>query len=81
MASLTALLEESRAQGYGVRSEYKHDGFSAIAVPVLVDDQPIACLNLFFYRSAVSLENIVSDHLVRLSEAAQAIAQKVANRS
>lgn len=81
MASLRALLEESRAQEYGVRSEYKHDGFSAIAVPVLVEDQPIACLNLFFYRSAVSLENIVSDHLARLKEAAQAIAQSVTNRS
>ncbi|MEZ5792760.1 MAG: IclR family transcriptional regulator C-terminal domain-containing protein [Nitratireductor sp.] len=79
--TLETLLAETKAKGYGVRSDYKHDGFGAIAVPVFVGAKPIACLNLFYYRSAVSLENIVSDHLDRLNQAAQAIGRSAASLS
>lgn len=77
--TLPELLRQTRQQGFGVRSRIKHDGFSAIAVPVMVRGSPEACINLFFYRSAVSLENIASDHLARLTAAAQEIAAVIAH--
>lgn len=75
--ALDAMLEETRKLGYGVRSKFKHDGFSAIAVPIMVRDAPIACMNLFYYKRAVSLENITSDHLARLKLAAAEIARLI----
>ena len=72
--TLPNLLCQTRQQGFGVRSKTKHDGFSAIAVPVMVKGSPAACINLFYYRTAVSQENIASDHLERLTLAAQEIA-------
>lgn len=75
--TLPELLRQTRQQGFGVRSKIKHDGFSAIAVPVMLGGSPTACINLFFYRSAVSEENIVSDHLARLTAAAQEIAAAI----
>lgn len=77
MSALAALFAETRARGYGIRSEFKSDGFSAIAVPVLVGDQPVACLNIFYYKSAVSLENMVADHLPKLEKAAHEIAARL----
>jgi IclR family mhp operon transcriptional activator len=79
--SLPALLRQTREQGYGVRSKIKHDGFSAIAVPVMVKGTPAACINLFFYKSAVSQENVAADHLKRLTTAAQEIAAAIENCS
>lgn len=79
--SLPELLRQTRVQGYGVRSKIKHDGFSAIAVPVMVKGSPAACINLFFYKSAVSQENVASDHLARLTAAAQEIATAIENCS
>ena len=75
--ALADLLRQTRIQGYGVRSKIKHDGFSAIAVPVLVNGTPVACINLFFHRNAVSQENVASDHLARLNQAAAEIAQAI----
>lgn len=75
--ALPELLRQTRQQGFGVRSKIKHDGFGAIAVPVMLGGSPTACINLFFYRSAVSQENIVSDHLARLTAAAQEIAAAI----
>jgi IclR family mhp operon transcriptional activator len=77
MRGLEAMLEETRKLGYGVRSKFKHDGFSAIAVPIMVRDVPLACMNLFYYKRAVSLDNITSDHLARLQQAAQEISRLV----
>jgi IclR family mhp operon transcriptional activator len=75
--SLANLLSQTRKQGYGVRSKIKHDGFSAIAVPIIVKGAPAACINLFFHKSAVSQKNIASDHLMRLTGAAQEIAAAI----
>ncbi len=75
--TLNELLRETRKQGFGVRSKIKNDGFSAIAVPVMIKDSPAACINLFFYRTAVSQENIASDHLERLTAATQEIATAI----
>lgn len=74
---ILAILEETHRLGYGVRSKFKHDGFNAIAVPVLVDGAPVACINLFFYRRAVSLEAIAAEHLDRLNRAATEIAAMI----
>ncbi len=79
--SLPGLLRQTREQGYGVRSKIKHDGFSAIAVPVMLKGTPAACINLFFYTSAVSQENVASDHLARLNAAAQDIAKSIEHGS
>lgn len=75
--SLLDLLLQTRQQGFGVRSKFKDDGYSAIAVPIMVKDSPVACINLFFYRTAISQENVVSDHLARLTAAAQEIAATI----
>lgn len=76
-ARVAQILEETREQGYGVRSETKRDGFSAIAVPIVVADRPVACMNLFYYASAVSLPHLVADHLGALKSAAAEIADRI----
>lgn len=71
------ILRQTREQGYGVRSETKRDGFSAIAVPILHAGGPVACINLFYYTSAVSLPHLVADHLEPLKSAAAEIAGRL----
>lgn len=78
-AGIQEILTETRRRGYGVRSKFKHDGFNAIAVPVLCKSSPVACINLFFYRRAVSVEAIAAEHLVRLKSAAAEIAAMIEN--
>lgn len=77
-AQVAEILAKTRAQGYGVRSETKRDGFSAIAVPILVNDRPVACMNLFYYANAISLRHVVADHLKALQEAAAQISSRIA---
>ncbi|HBN31732.1 MAG: IclR family transcriptional regulator C-terminal domain-containing protein [Rhodobacterales bacterium] len=81
LAALKTRLAETKAKGYGVRSKFKYDGHAAIAVPVLVEGRPVACINLFYYKSAVSQENLVSDHLSKLTAAASAIAARLRQRA
>ncbi|MGE0237637.1 MAG: IclR family transcriptional regulator C-terminal domain-containing protein [Parvibaculaceae bacterium] len=71
------ILRETKAQGYGVRSETKRDGFSAIAVPIMRNGAPAACINLFYYASAVSLRHVVADHLGTLKNAATEIGARL----
>lgn len=77
MDRLAAMLVKARTRGYAVRSRLKTDGFSAVAVPVLVRGRPAACLNLFYYKSAVSVANLLADHLARLQQAAAEIADRL----
>ena len=81
LAALKTRLAETKAKGYGVRSKFKYDGHAAIAVPVLVEGRPVTCINLFYYKSAVSQENLVSDHLSKLTAAASAIAVRLGQRA
>lgn len=75
--ALSRLLLDTRQRGYGIRSEHKADGFGAIAVPVLVRNDPIACLNLFYYKSAISQDNVVKEHLSKLVAAADEIVKRL----
>ena len=55
LAALETRLAETKAKGYGVRSKFKYDGHAAIAVPVLVEGRPVACINLFYYKGSIRI--------------------------
>lgn len=83
------LLQETRSLGYGTRladygGDYNHpravidDGRDSIAVPVMVENEPIAVLNLTWIKKVTSADGVVPVHLDRLQLAARQIAQALA---
>lgn len=78
------LLSETRAQRYGVREpgywagvDDYGDEVSSIAVPVMSGERVIACINLLWVTSAMSVEAFARKHLAALEAAAAELARSV----
>jgi IclR family transcriptional regulator, mhp operon transcriptional activator len=78
------VLRQTRAQGYGVRepgywagADDYGDEVSSIAVPVMIGQKVIACINLLWVTSASSVEDFARKHLGVLQEAAVELARSV----
>ena len=79
------LIEQTRRQGYGVREPGYWIGnadlggeLCAIAVPVIVDSDVIACINLLWVAGIMELDDFVATYLDRLRATAEALAIKFA---
>lgn len=76
------LLEQIRQQGYGTRQpgytgeSRPDDGLSAIAVPVLNEQQLLGCLSLIYVRDYLREEQFAERHLSALQAAAYEIARR-----
>lgn len=79
-ASVDRMLEATRRQGYAVRHpDYTgvsrpDDGLLAIAVPVKVEQQVLACINLVWVRDYMNEEAFAERYLTPLQNTAAAIA-------
>jgi IclR family transcriptional regulator, mhp operon transcriptional activator len=77
-ADVMALLERTRAQGYGLRYGEAPTETGAIAVPILLDDRVIGCINMTFIASALRPEEAARQHLAAMVKSAKKIAEGVA---
>lgn len=78
-ASLTAVLERVREQGYALVDEELESGLRSIAVPVRDRaGRVVVAINASAQASGVTVESIISDYLPRLREAADAIERDLA---
>jgi len=87
-AAVEAMLEQTRRQGYGVR-ELHFGGFYSkggpdadenkvsIAVPIMVEERVIGCLNLAWFARASTVADIAARHLADLKAAAAEIAAQM----
>ena len=86
-AWVTRLLAETRAQGYGTREpgywvnpvDLDFD-MTAIAVPVMVGAQVVACININWIADALPLEEGVRSYLQPLNAAAGDLARRLSAR-
>lgn len=87
--SMIRILEETRRRGYSIRdphwgghfSENKSrydDGLMAIAVPIMLGDQVLGCLNIVWIRRLFKPLDIAKRHLSDLNQAAALIASRYA---
>ena len=82
---VTAMLKQTREQGYGVREpgywagadDFGND-VSSIAVPLMHSERVIACLNLLWVSDAMPTEEFARRHLATLKEAADDLARRFA---
>lgn len=77
-ADVDALLERTRAQGYGLRYGEAPTETGAIAVPVVLADRVIGCINMTFIASALRPEEAARQHLAAMLKSAKKIAAGVA---
>jgi IclR family transcriptional regulator, mhp operon transcriptional activator len=77
-ADVMALLERTRAQGYGSRYGEAPTETGAIAVPIVVEDRVIGCINMTFIASALRPEEAARQHLAAMVKSAKKIAAGVA---
>lgn len=76
-AALERELAATRERGYGVRIKGKvQPKTSSIAVPVMHDDQVLACININWITSAITLETAVQRYLGPLRKAARRIEEQ-----
>ncbi len=66
-----------RRRGYGVREGGLIPKTGSLAVPIMYNGEPLACLNLHYILSALSLKQVVSRYLVPMQLAAQKIEKKL----
>jgi IclR family transcriptional regulator, mhp operon transcriptional activator len=74
---VSVLLDQTRAQGYGVRFGEAPVETGAIAVPILIGERVIGCINLTFIASALRPEEAARQHLAALTKSAKKIAAGV----
>lgn len=83
---LEAMLETVRRDGYGTRdaSFYRRrpleERLRAIAVPIVVEGEAVAAVNIVWIVSAASEAQMVRDYLPPLNAAAAAVAQEFSER-
>jgi IclR family pca regulon transcriptional regulator len=71
---LAAILDETRAQGYGLVDQELEDGLRSVAVPIVdAKDLTFAAVNVSVHASRVSLEELRTKYLGRLMETAAKI--------
>ncbi|MGE0734295.1 MAG: helix-turn-helix domain-containing protein [Alphaproteobacteria bacterium] len=74
-AVVERILRETRTRGYGWREGGISPKTGSIAVPVIVGSKVIACINIHYILSALSLDEVVKRYLAPMREAAEAIAR------
>jgi IclR family mhp operon transcriptional activator len=74
---LDALLDRTREQGYGHRYGEQPTETGAIAVPVLLGERVIGCINMTFIASAMRPEEAARQHLTAMQRSAKKIADGV----
>ena len=68
------MIAETRERGYGVRNEGEYNPKTAsIAVPIVRDEAVFGCISIIWIRSALSLEDAVSQFVMPMRQAAAAI--------
>jgi len=72
-ATVRAILKQVRQVGYGFSVEEAERKFSAIALPIFGHCQVVACLNLVFFTSAMSVAEAARRHLPALRDAVTTI--------
>ncbi|ERF81975.1 DNA-binding transcriptional regulator [Bradyrhizobium viridifuturi] len=71
---LERMIAETRERGYGVRNEGEYNPKTAsIAVPIVRDEAVFGCISIIWIRSALSLEDAVSQFVMPMRQAAAAI--------
>lgn len=80
-ARVQSLLDETRAQGYGVRERgywikgtELYPDIGAIAVPVTRGERVVACVNMLWIAETMTVEAFAAKHLESLKEAAGELA-------
>ena len=74
---LQEMIDEVRLLGYGHRAGEPPTETGAIAVPILVGERVVGCLNMTFIAAALSPQEAARQHLTSLNDAAKAIADGV----
>jgi IclR family mhp operon transcriptional activator len=74
------LVETTRARGYSIRSPdyYLQDGRNSIAMPVRVQDEVVACVNLTWRKTVMRAAEAAKRHLTDLRAAVHRIEELVA---
>jgi IclR family transcriptional regulator, mhp operon transcriptional activator len=73
-----ALLAQVRRRGYGYREGGISPKTGSIAVPVMWRDRPIACINLHYILSAMTMEQVAERYLAPMRAAATKIEKALA---
>ncbi|MGF6539445.1 IclR family transcriptional regulator domain-containing protein [Paraburkholderia youngii] len=76
-SAVQALLNRTREQGYGVRYGEQPTESGSIAVPILLEERVIGCINLTFIASALRPEEAARQHLAAMIRSAKKIATGV----
>ncbi|WP_167760268.1 IclR family transcriptional regulator domain-containing protein [Paraburkholderia pallida] len=76
-AEVEALLQRTREQGYGLRYGEEPTETGAIAVPIVLDERIIGCINMTFIASALRPEEAARQHLAAMLKSAKKIAAGV----
>ena len=89
-ARLSAILDEVRARGYGIRNSMHtggyyggpphSDGLFSISVPLLDGPRVLGAINMLWLKNAFSIEAFAARHLGELQNAAAEIASTVRRR-
>ena len=75
--SVEALLDRTRALGYGQRYREFPTETGAIAIPIVSNERVLGCINLTFIASVLTPEEAAAKHLGAMSDAAARIAEGV----
>ena len=75
MSRLRRILRETRAQGYSAADGEYLKNTRAIAVPILVEDQPLATINLMTVIGAMEMAEVERRFVAPLKEAARQISE------
>ena len=76
---IDALLEKTRAAGYGARFGEEPVESGAIAVPILLGERVLGCVNITFIRRAMSPEDAARSYVGAMCDAARQIAEGAAS--
>ncbi len=76
-AKLQAMLEQTRAQGYALRSKDVRPVSNTLAVPVFENGHVMASIGLTWFSSALDTDAAVSSYLPRMQEAARDIESRL----
>ncbi|MCW5645044.1 MAG: DNA-binding transcriptional regulator [Rhodoferax sp.] len=76
-AALHAMLEQTRAQGYALRSKDVRPVSNTLAVPVFENGHVMASIGLTWFSSAMDTDAAVSTYLPRMQQAARDIESRL----
>jgi IclR family mhp operon transcriptional activator len=78
--AINTLLAEVRSRGYGFREGGISPKTGSIAVPVMWRGRPLACINIHYILSAMTMEQVVAQYLAPMRAAAAKIEKALAQQ-